>query len=237
MVLVGHSMGGLISKLQTVESSDAFWKTMSDHPFAELHADADIQRALASTFYFRPNPSIRRVVTLGTPHRGSPFSNNITRWAGNKLIAVPKKMMDGRNQLLAENAHFFRANAPIDIKTSIDSLSPDSPLLEPLLTATPGPWVTYHNVVGREPKPSWASRYIVGEGDGVVALTSSRLDTEPQVESQIVVPSAHSYIHRHPQSVLEVRRVLFEQLTELQSFPVNYGDQVARRVESMDAPR
>jgi pimeloyl-ACP methyl ester carboxylesterase len=230
MVLVGHSMGGLISKLQTVESSDAFWKTMSDHPFAELKADPEITRALATTFYFRPNPSVRRVVTLGTPHRGSPYSNSLTRWAGNKLIALPRKMLDGRDQLLAQNAHFFRANAPIDIKTSIDSLSPDSPVLPTLLAATPGPWVTYHNVVGREPKPGFGSKYIVGEGDGVVALSSARLDNEPQLESQIVVPASHSNVHRHPQSVLEVRRVLFEQLAELQSFPVQPAEHVATRI-------
>jgi pimeloyl-ACP methyl ester carboxylesterase len=231
IVLVGHSMGGLIAKLQTVESSDAFWQTMSEEPFAELKADPETARALATTFYFRPNPSVRRVITLGTPHRGSPFSNDITRWAGNKLISLPKKMMEGRDQLLAQNKHFFRANAPIQIKTSIDSLSPDSPMLSTLLAASPGPWVTYHNVIGREPKPGLGSKYIVGEGDGVVPLDSARLDESPQVESQIVVSADHSNVHRHPQSVLEVRRVLFEQLSELQNFPASYGGQVAKRAE------
>lgn len=228
IVLVGHSMGGLIAKLQTVESADAFWNTMSDRPFAELKADPDTVRALATTYFFRPNPSVRRVVTLGTPHRGSPFSNDVTRWAGNKLISLPHKMMDGRNQLLAQNHHFFRANAPIEVTTSIDSLSPSAPLLSTLLAATPGPWITYHNVVGREPNPGW-SKYLVGDGDGVVALTSARLDNLPQLESQIIVPTDHSNVHRHPQSILEVRRVLFEQLTELQNFPSSYGEQVAQR--------
>jgi pimeloyl-ACP methyl ester carboxylesterase len=228
MVLVGHSMGGLISKLQTVESADAFWKTMSDQPFAELKADPETVRALATTFYFRPNPSVRRVVTLGTPHRGSPFSNDLTRWAGNKLITLPRKMVKGRDQLLAQNRHFFRANAPIDIQTSIDSLSPNSPLLEPLLVARPGPWVSYHNVVGKAPDPGWA-KYLVGDGDGVVSLDSARLDNMPQLRSQIVVPADHSGVHRHPQSVLEVRRVLLEQVAELQDFPAANREQVAQR--------
>jgi hypothetical protein len=204
---------------------------MSDHQFAELKADPETIRALATTFYFRPNPSVRRVITLGTPHRGSPFANNITRWAGNKLISLPSKMVKKRDELLAQNAHFFRANAPIEIKTSIDSLSPDSTVLATLLAASPGPWVTYHNVVGRAPKPG-LSKYIVGEGDGVVALNSARLDNVPQVESQIFVAADHSNVHRHPQSVLEVRRVLFEQLAELQNFPVSYGEHVARRTGS-----
>ena len=228
MVLVGHSMGGLISKLQTVESTDAFWHTMSDHPFAELQADPETKRALATMFYFRPNPSVRRVITLGTPHRGSPFSNDITRWAGSKIISLPQKMLERQDELVAQNKNFFRADAPIDIRTSIDSLSPSSTVLPTLLTAAPGPWVTYHNVVGHDPNPG-VKKYLVGDGDGVVALTSARLDNTPGLESQIVVSAAHMNVHRHPQSVLEVRRILFEQLAELQEFPASYHNAVAER--------
>jgi hypothetical protein len=60
-------------------------------------------------------------------------------------------------------------------------------------------------------------------------LTSARLDEMRQLRSQIVVPADHSSVHRHPQSVLEVRRVLFEQLAELQDFPASHGAQVASR--------
>jgi hypothetical protein len=218
MVLVGHSMGGLVSKLQTVESADAFWKTMSDQPFSKLTADDDTVRALASTYFFRPNPSVRRVVTLGTPHRGSEFSNEVTRWLGKKLISFPNKMLEGRSHLMANNRGYFRRGAPFDIKTSIDSLAPDSPLLPVLLTAAPAPWVSYHNVVGLDPEPGWRE-YLVGAGDGVVSLASARLDELKQLRSQIVVPADHISVHRHPQSVLEVRRVLLEQVAELEQFP------------------
>jgi pimeloyl-ACP methyl ester carboxylesterase len=218
MVLVGHSMGGLVSKLQSVDSADGFWRTMSDHEFSELDAEEEVIQSLAGTFFFRPSPSVRRVVTLGTPHRGSPFSNGITRWLANKLISLPSKMMRGRDELLATNRDFFRPNAPLEITTSIDSLSPESPVLPALLTATPGPWVSYHNIVGVDPDPG-LEKYLVGEGDGVVALESARLDEMEQLRSQIIVPADHSGVHRHPQSVLEVRRVLLEQLAELREFP------------------
>jgi pimeloyl-ACP methyl ester carboxylesterase len=241
-VLVGHSMGGLVSKLQTVESSQDFWHTMSDREFAALDADDDVVRALAGTFFFSPSPSVRRVVTLGTPHRGSEFSNGVTQWLGQKLITLPKKMMQRRDELLARNPDFFRPNAPLDIKTSIDSLSPASPVLPVLLAAAPGPWVAYHNVVGRDPDPGWR-KYLVGDGDGVVSLASARLDEMRQLRSQIIVPADHITVHRHPQSILEVRRVLFEQLAELEQFPNWCGTQVAdgRSVEpaedqTMDPP-
>lgn len=233
-VLIGHSMGGLVSKLQTVESANAFWQTMSEHEFAELKADPEAVRSLATTYFFRPNPSIRRVVTLGTPHRGSEFSNDVTRWLGEKLIALPQRMIDGRNQLLANNRGYFRRGAPLRIKTSIASLAPDSPLLPVLLASEPGPWVGYHNVVGLDPEPGW-QRYFVGEGDGVVSLGSARLDDMKQLRSQIVVPADHISVHRHPQSILEVRRVLFEQLAELENFPGNYRTAVATEASTPTA--
>jgi pimeloyl-ACP methyl ester carboxylesterase len=223
MVLVGHSMGGLVSKMQTVDSGDAFWKTTSDHPFAELKADDDVTRSLANAYFFDPSPSIRRVVTIGTPHRGSQFANRTTRWLGHKLITLPAQMLMGRQQLLAMNKGFFRPDSPIEITTSIDSLAPESPILPALLTAQPGPWLAYHNVVGREPDLGWR-RWFVDDGDGVVSLASARLDDMPQLRSQIFVPSDHVNVHRHPQSILEVRRVLLEQLAELENFP---GEQSA----------
>jgi pimeloyl-ACP methyl ester carboxylesterase len=234
MVLVGHSMGGLVSKLQTVESHDDFWRTVSERSFSELQADADALRALASTFYFRPNPSVRRVVTLGTPHRGSEFANNVTRWLSHKLITPPKKMFGSRNKLLTRNRGYFRRETPLEIKTSIDSLAPDSPLLPVLIAATPGPWIAYHNVVGHDEDAGWLE-YLVGEGDGVVSLASARLDDTPQLRSQIIVPADHISVHRHPQSILEVRRVLFEQVAELRHFPNQHGASIADQ-PVFDAP-
>ncbi len=235
MVLIGHSMGGLVAKLQTVDSADAFWNTMSDHPFAAMKADPEVARGLATTFYFKPNPSIRRVVTIGTPHRGSEFANDVTRWLGRKAISLPGKMIRSREELLTENRNFFRPDSPINIKTSIDSLAPDSPVLPVLLTAPPGPWVSYHNVVGHDPNPGWR-KYFVSEGDGVVSLTSARLDEMRQLNSQIIVPADHISVHRHPQSILEVRRVLFEQLNLLRQFPHESDTQIATHGEIFAAP-
>jgi len=220
MVLVGHSMGGLVSKLQSVDSGRDFWRINSDREFEQLAAEPEVYNALAKSYFFRPNASIRRVVTIGTPHRGSSFANGLTRWLGRKVIDVPIRLMQGRQQLLADNRDYFRPNSALNIRTSIDSLAPDSPLLPVLLSAKPGPWVKYHNIVGRQPE-SLATRLLDEEGDGVVSLTSARLDDMPQLASQIIVPSDHVSVHRHPQSVLEVRRILLQQLAELENLP--YG--------------
>ncbi|WP_148071766.1 esterase/lipase family protein [Bythopirellula goksoeyrii] len=220
-ILVGHSMGGLVSKLQTVDSGNDFWSTLSEHPFSELQADEELREGLAQTFFFDPNPSIRRVITIGTPHRGSEFANDTTRWLGRKLIRIPTKLMQGKHQLIARNPGFFRKDAPLDINTSIDSLEPKSPLLPVLLTAHCSSWVKYNNIMGELPAEGIASWFSSGKGDGVVTLESARLEN---AESQIVVPADHSLVHRHPQSILEVRRILLQQVAEIRNY--TYGDQI-----------
>jgi triacylglycerol esterase/lipase EstA (alpha/beta hydrolase family) len=230
-VLVGHSMGGLVSKLQTVDSGNEFWSTLSDRPFSELQADPEIRQQLADTYFFAPNASIRRVVTIGTPHRGSEFANDATQWLGRKLIRIPSQMLLGRNQLIARNPDFFRPGAPLDISTSIDSLSPKSPLLPVLLEADAGPWVRYHNIIGRAPDrgvKNKLSQWIAGEGDGVVSLASARLE---EAESEVVVPTDHVSVHRHPQSILEVRRILRQHLEDLRAGPAGGVRHAARPAE------
>ena len=217
MVLVGHSMGGLVSKLQTLDSGDAFWSQVSERPLSELNATPETKQALSATYYFAPNPSVRNVITIGTPHRGSPFSNDVTRWLGNKLISAPMSMLQMSQQLLAKNGDALRPDSPLLVRTSIGSLSPDSPLLPVMLTADPGPWVGYHNIVGRVPNQG-VRGYFAGDGDGIVNFESARLDEMKNLRSQVIVPADHVSIHRHPQSILEVRRILMEQVRELENF-------------------
>ena len=212
-VLVGHSMGGLVCKLQSVESGDAFWGIVTDKPLRALKAQPDVRDSLARTFFFQANPSVRRVITIGTPHGGSHFANDATRWLGRKLISLPSRMILGKQQLVRDNPDYFRQAELLSIQTSIDSLSPESPFLPVLYAAPAAPWVRYHNVIGREPPRRWYDK-LGNEGDGVVSLASARLDG---VDSEIIVPADHSTVHRHPRTILEARRILMEHLNDLRS--------------------
>ncbi|MBX3414761.1 MAG: hypothetical protein KF708_18885 [Pirellulales bacterium] len=211
MILVGHSMGGLVSKMQTVESADAFWRIVSDRPFTDLKADPATRTELERLFFFHPNPSVRRVVTIGTPHRGSQFANATTRYLGHKLISLPQMMVAQTQTLYRENSDLFRDASLLTMTTSIDSLAPDSPVLPVLLTSPQAPWVRYHNIVGVVEDTGWKGRF-AGRGDGIVDFSSAHLDN---VESEIAVNADHLTVHRHPRSVLEVRRILLEQHAEL----------------------
>jgi pimeloyl-ACP methyl ester carboxylesterase len=205
MVLVGHSMGGLIAHMQTVDSGEHFWQVASRQPLSDIKAGDEVKVRLARMFYFHPQPAVRRVVLIATPHRGSRFSNATTQWLSNKLITLPALLMDQFTRLLLDNPSAFPSGSPVRRRTSIDSLAPDSPLLPVLLESPPARWVQYHSIVGRS-SPS-------ADGDGVVTLDSAQF---PRAATQVVVESSHNTIHRHPLTILEVRRILREHRDQFQ---------------------
>ncbi|MFN3153395.1 esterase/lipase family protein [Bremerella sp.] len=211
MVLVGHSMGGLVSRMQTIESQNDFWHLVSDQPPSLLKGSPEDTEALKSVLFFEPNTSVRRVITMGTPHRGSDFANSTTRWLGKNLIALPSFVTGSSNRLIAENPGFFRNRDLLEISTSVDSLAPDSPVLPEILDAPKAPWVQYHTVIGVVDQDTWLG-YFSGRSDGVVKYESAHLD---EAISEKVVTADHNTVHRNPQSVIEVRRILREHVQQL----------------------
>ena len=212
MVLIGHSMGGLVSRMQTLDSGDDFWKIVSDKPFELVQAEPALREGLQKTLFFKPNPSIRRVITIATPHRGSNFSNDTTRWLLGKLISLPTVLVQSVDKLYGENKEVFRDDTILKIRTSIDSLSPDSPVFPVMVQARRAPWVKYHGIVGLVPEQGLFGKLAAGS-DGVVTYESAHMD---DVESELTVPADHSGAHSHPRAVLEIRRILQEHLDEVQ---------------------
>jgi hypothetical protein len=163
---------------------------------------------LRDTFYFERVPAVTRVVFLGTPHHGSKLSPSFLAQKALKFVQMPKALVDGANDLTAENPDLKLRRLP----TSVDLLAPNASALE-LLAARPRPsGVHYHSVVGVAlPGEAVVERWLAGydkvPGDGVVPYASAHLETS---ESELVVPADHYHVHQHPLAVREVRRILLE---------------------------
>ena len=170
-----------------------------------------MRRELAEAMFFHPNRSIKRVVTIASPHRGSNFSNDATRWLGRKLIQLPEAVVSATESLVKNNEDILKTDALRKMQTSIDTLSPDSPILPLMLDAPKAPWTTYHNIAGILSEDRMLSR-VAGESDGIVTFESAHLD---EAESEISVDSDHSNVHRHPRAILEVQRILLKHLSDL----------------------
>jgi pimeloyl-ACP methyl ester carboxylesterase len=202
MVLVGHSMGGLVAKLLTQDSGDDFWRVVSKEPFDRLKASAEDLQEVRRVFYFEHETAVRRVIFLGTPHHGSKLSPSPPARLLARLVQMPARLREVTQDLVKENPDFFGGEGGLRrIPTSIDLLSPGSPALELLAARSAPPGVLYHSVIGV------SSGHVPDGGDGVVPYTSAHVDG---VASELVVPADHTHVHHHARAVLEVRRILHE---------------------------
>lgn len=212
MVLVGHSMGGLIARQLTMSSGDSFWKILSERPFSELEGEPETLARLRETYFFEPVSGVNRVITIGTPHHGSRFANETTRWLSQKLITLPKTVTNEYMQLAKKNAAVFKNTKPFTISTSIDSLAPTSPFVQQMLGAQTAANVSYHNIIGRiESRSPWSEWWKSEPTDGVVSVESAVIQG---VVSETFVNAEHQKIHQHPRAILDVKRILYDHLIE-----------------------
>ena len=217
MVLVGHSMGGLISKLQVTESGDRLWNLVSPQPLAQLKADSQTRTDIQQTFFFEPQPAVSRVVFIATPHLGSQIGKAPLARLGSSLVAMPRSVRRLNDKLHSENPQAKSLQFDRAISNSVEELASDSPILRAMYELPFKPGVRLHSIVGTLDESvvgrSSIGELLVGhtpqEGDGVVSLVSAELPTD---DSEFFVPASHSKVHRHPLAFQEVRRVLIEQL-------------------------
>jgi pimeloyl-ACP methyl ester carboxylesterase len=206
MVLVGHSMGGLLSKLVISESGDALWRLNSPQPFDRLVASDAHRELLGRVFFFQPLPFVGRVVFIATPHRGSRLGSEFIGRLGDRLIRLPGPLEEAHKTLIAANpADFFTPDFRQGVPSSIDELTFENPYLLTIDRLPRAPGVRAHSVVGKVGHGA-----LEGSSDGVVPYSSSHLDW---VASEKVI-NRHHFLQDDPQTIEELRRILVQHLAE-----------------------
>jgi pimeloyl-ACP methyl ester carboxylesterase len=208
LILVGHSMGGLVSKLQVTHSGEALWRSVSCLEFDSILSDPATRAELAETMFFDPSPRIERVVFIGTPHYGSAMAQRLIGRLTSLLVREPDTDEQRHRCLIAANPGAFSEEFTQRIPTSIDLLVPDSPMLQAIASLPAAPSVQFHSVIGR-------GHWMIGDGDsdGVVPISSARY---VESESELRVQAKHTQLTRVPEVIDEVFRILRMHAEELQ---------------------
>ncbi|MDE0936515.1 MAG: alpha/beta fold hydrolase [Mariniblastus sp.] len=206
IVLIGHSMGGLVAKLQVTSSGDQLWNAISKTPLDCLVTTEETRAALENAFCFDPVPTVSRVVFLGTPHSGSPKANRPIGRLGTRLVDEPSSMNAIREQLIRDNPRAFSKEFERRIPTSIDLLRPQSPLLQEMNCLKFSDSVRLHSIIG-------CGYYLFGSGDSdkVVPVASAR---NPWVDSELLIISKHTKINSNEEALEELYRILQTHLVE-----------------------
>jgi pimeloyl-ACP methyl ester carboxylesterase len=199
IVVIGHSQGGLLTKLTAVDSGDRFWRNLSTKPLAELDLDPEQRAVMERSTFFTPLPFVKRVVFIATPHRGSYLTlQRLGRWAAG-LVQLPNTVSQVTFDFVARNRdHLLIRDLDRPI-TSIDNMTPGNPFLKTLSSLPVAPGIAAHSIIAVEGTgPAYQG------ADGVVKYKSAHLSG---VESERVVRSPHS-CQGHPDTIEEVRRIL-----------------------------
>jgi pimeloyl-ACP methyl ester carboxylesterase len=196
MVIISHSMGGLLARMQSTRSKRAIWDAVFQHDADRLYASLPSDDLAKKALVFDANPRVERIVFICVPHRGSDLAINWIGSIGISLIRLPGTILSQAGNVvttsLQKNLGFKH------LPTGINGLSPRSPVLRALDTlpiAAP-----YHSIIGDRGRGDTPN-----SSDGVVAYWSSHLNG---AQSELIVPGPHGSFAL-PQTIKELKRILY----------------------------
>lgn len=214
MVVVGHSMGGLLAKSLTVDSGLAIWNAAFTVPPEQITLTPDARQVFESAFILKPWPEVGRVIFMGVPQRGSDQTRGALAAIGNRLIGVSQDLSRRLRLVLSQSADQIQpAMRPWFERgriTSIQSLDPDYPLMRAFGELPVAPDIPFHSIIG-----SYATTPAGDYTDGYVTRASASL---LGAISEVFVPVKHRDFDL-PEPLSEVYRILREHAADVAPQP------------------
>jgi pimeloyl-ACP methyl ester carboxylesterase len=201
VVVIGHSQGGLLTKMTAIDSGDRFWRLRSEVPFDPSAFDAETREIIEKSVFLEPLPQVTRLIFISTPHRGSYIAGNWLAHQLAKLIVLPVDVAKVATEVLTLDTASLEARIG-EPETSVLDMTPGTPFVEALWSTPVAPGVHAHSIIPvKDPDVPRDEAE-----DGVVKYSSAHIE---EVASELVVTSAHS-CQDNPHSIAEVRRILRE---------------------------
>ena len=204
MVVIGHSMGGCISRLLITDTGDKLWREIFQTPPAETPLPASSKAQLREELIFRHRPEIGRVIFIAAPLRGSELARTWIGRVGSTLVMLPSPVRNtGTDAIQAVSFHRDELRVK-RAPNSVDFLTPNNRFVRAVQSIPLAPGIPHHVICGDRGKGGHKDKTSPVMTDGVVPYWSSQMET---AESELIVPSGHR-VHRHAQAIAEVKRIL-----------------------------
>jgi pimeloyl-ACP methyl ester carboxylesterase len=199
VILIGHSMGGMICRLLITDAGDKIWRDFFGKAPAQTPVTGRTRQLLQDAIVFNHRPEVQRVIFISTPHRGALTAANWTGRLVSGLVQTPSFIADMRDSF-ASNLTADPAVLQLNrMPNSIDTLAPNDRFVMEINKFRITRGIPYHSIIGDRGKGDTPN-----SSDGVVTYWSSHLDG---AESELIAPTDHS-AEVTPQAIAEVIRIL-----------------------------
>jgi pimeloyl-ACP methyl ester carboxylesterase len=204
VVLIGHSMGGMICRLMITDSGDKIWREFFATSPAKTPLASDTRKLLEEAVMFNHRPDVERAIFISTPHRGSKFAAGWIGRIGAALVRTPRRFTSvyaSTKPLLITDP----AARPLNrMPNSVDTLEPNDRFVQAVNKLPIAPGIPYHSIMGDRGRGDTPN-----SSDGIVPYWSSHLDG---AKSELIVNSDHGAQY-NPEAIQEVARILKQNLT------------------------
>jgi len=204
MVVIGHSQGGLLTKLTATDTGDKLLEVLlKKDKVNKRKIPPDKEALLRQYVCYDALPFVKRVIFVSTPHRGSYLAGNFVRKLARRFVTLPTTLVKRATELSGLQQSLGLSKEFRGVPTSLDSMSPKNPFLLALADIPLAPGIKGHSIIA-----------VQGDGDyhqgkdGLVTYASAHID---YAESEFIVRSYHSCQDKPP-TIDEVRRILHEHL-------------------------
>jgi pimeloyl-ACP methyl ester carboxylesterase len=199
VVLIGHSMGGMICRLMITDAGDKIWRDFFGTSPAKTPLASDTRNFLEESLVFNHQPDVQRVIFISTPHRGSKLASGWIGRIGAAFVRTPRlftPIYDSTKPLLVADP---AARTLKRMPNSVDTLEPNDRFVQAVdkLPITPG--IPYYSIMGDRGRGDTPN-----SSDGIVPYWSSHLDG---AKSELIVNSDHGAQY-NAQAIQEVGRIL-----------------------------
>lgn len=199
MVIIGHSMGGCISRLLLTDSGNEICMKIFGRPLEEVPLSPNVREYFREELFFRHRPEVGRVIFIASPLRGSNMASGLISSLANMIIREPTVSSEASEEMLRHTNIRENELRPMRRANSVDSLSPKSRFMHAVNAIPMTPGVPYNTIIGDRGRGDSPN-----SSDGVVPYWSSHLKG---AESEHIVPSDHS-AHQNPQAIAAVLKIL-----------------------------
>ncbi|MCU0748782.1 MAG: alpha/beta hydrolase [Akkermansiaceae bacterium] len=200
-VLVGHSMGGLISRMQATSLDRESWNAIGEDKASQFFSRVKKGSLVHRAVVFDANPKIDRVIFICTPHRGSEMAISSIGELGMRLISLPADLAGSVISTVGTSMSLVTGSDRVP--NSVSGLSPRNPTLK-VLDAHPIE-APHHSIIGDRGRGDTPK-----SSDGVVEYWSSK---QKRAKSEKIVPGPHGACEL-PETLDELRRLLHLHLKE-----------------------